>query len=76
MKTPISEVEPACHLIVDGKPPSGSIWMISRHGAGFAGHWFDGCGAAAWSPLPKMPPEMKARLLELESQGIDVTRPL
>lgn len=74
MDKPISEVQPLFRLVVDEKPPSGSVWMVNQYGAGFAGYWYPECGAAAWCPLPKLTPEQKARLRELEAQGIDVTR--
>jgi hypothetical protein len=70
---PKSEVRPACHLIVDGKPPTEQVWLINRYGAGCRGYWYPDGGFVAWAALPKMSAEQKVRLNELERQGIDVT---
>ena len=73
---PLSEVRPACHLIVDGKPPTERVWLINRYGAGCQGYWYPDGGFVAWSPLPKMTKEQKAKLDELEKQGVDLTEPM
>lgn len=73
---PESEVRPSCHLIVDKAPPKGKkIWQISQWGVGVARPYDPAYGTVAWSPLPKLTPEQKARLQALEAAGVDVTKP-
>lgn len=74
-KPHIAEVEPACRLVHDHPPPIASVWLISKYGAGCRGVYYPEGGFVAWAPLPKMTPEQKQRLAEIEAQGLDPTRP-
>jgi hypothetical protein len=55
-------------LIVDEKPPLASkVWLITRFGNGFAGCYDkNDITVVAWSPLPKLTPEQKQRLAEMD----------
>ena len=70
-----AEIEPACRLVHDDPPPIASVWLISKYGAGCRGVYYPEGGFVAWAPLPKMTPEQKQRLAEIEAQGLDPTRP-
>jgi hypothetical protein len=53
---PISEIQPACRLIEDEKPPIGKdVWLISKYGHGYRGRWDrTDDSIVAWAPLPKL----------------------
>lgn len=60
---PLSEVQPKLRLCCEEPAPKNvRIYLVSEHGAGFIGQWYDECGAVAWCPLPKLTPEQKRKL--------------
>lgn len=61
---PVSEVEPACRLLMDELPPlAQDVWLITKYGTGFRGRYSrEDTSIVAWSPLPKMTAEQRARL--------------
>lgn len=70
----IAELRPEFRLIVDEVPPLGTkLWMVTRHGAGFAGAYHPEYGVIAWCPLPKLTPEQKRRLRGMKDADIDPT---
>lgn len=60
---------------MDEKPPKATkIWLITEYGSGFPGEWYPECGAVAWSPLPKLSPEQKRRLIAAKAAGVSTTQ--
>lgn len=71
----LAELQPACRLIVDEMPPYATkVWLISAYGRGFSGEYYRECNAVAWAPLPKLSAEQKARIAQLQKDGVDCTR--
>lgn len=64
----LAEIEPTCRLVADEFPPLNTkLWFITEYGTGWAGIWYKGCEAVAWSPLPKLTDEQKQRLKAMKN---------
>lgn len=70
-----SEIQHAVRLVHDDPPPIASVWLITRYGAGCRGVYYPEGQFVGWCHLPKMTAAQKARLAEIEAQGLDPTRP-
>ncbi len=68
----LAELGPIPRLIEDEKPPLATkIWLITKYGNGYAGCWDKTDHTIyAWSPLPKLTPEQKRRLLAMDAANI------
>ena len=62
-----AELNPACRLISEEKPPGGTkVWLITKYYTGFAGVYDKNDNTiVAWSPLPKLTRQQK---LSIESK--------
>lgn len=61
----LSEVGPLIRLVMDEPPPIGvKLWLVSKYGVGYAGTYAKYMtDVVGWSPLPKLTPIQKQRLL-------------
>ena len=63
---PMTEERPSCRLCADELPPTGEqVWLITKYGNGFRGLYHPEYEIVAWSPVPKLTNNQKARLREM-----------